>query len=121
MPFNLSTGEIFVLLIVAVLLFGGRLPEVARKVARGLGDFRRGMGEELRRIDNHLQDLPPDDQAAPPDWTPPPDGTAECDGFGNVDRPAPDGTQERDEPGGGPVAETPPSPGPESSAGDRDP
>lgn len=79
MPFNLSTGEIIVLLVVAVLVFGGRLPEVARKVARGIGDFRRGMNEEMRRIDAHTRI----DDEPPPDWTPPPPG-AECDGFGNV-------------------------------------
>ena len=51
MPFNLSTGEILVLLLVAVVIFGGSLPEVARKVARTVGQFRRGMNEEMRRID----------------------------------------------------------------------
>ena len=79
MPFNLSTGEIMVLLVVAILVFGGRLPEVARKVARGVGEFRRGMNEEMRRIETHTdtsEDLPP------PDWSEPPDG-ADCDGFGN--------------------------------------
>ena len=122
MPFNLSTGEIFVLLIVAVLVFGGSLPDVARKVARGIGEFRRGMSEELRRIDSHLQDAPSDDQQPPPDWTPPPDG-ADCDGFGNIADQPPDGAQPRDDrdeaarreaEGESPTAETPVSPDPES-------
>lgn len=61
MPFNLSTGEIVVLLIVALLVFGGRLPEVARKVGRTVSQFRRGMDDEMRRIDVALraENLPP--------------------------------------------------------------
>ena len=82
MPFNLSTGEIVVLLIVAILVFGGRLPEVARKVARGVGDFRRGMNEEMRRVSSHVSIDEGDE--VPPDWTSPPDG-ADCDGFGRID------------------------------------
>lgn len=89
MPFNLSTGEIMVLLIVAILVFGGRLPDVARKVARGLGEFRRGMSEEMRRIDNHLREDEP-----PPDWSSPPDG-ADCDGFGNIEPGPPDEEADR--------------------------
>ena len=82
MPFNLSTGEIIVLLVVAIIVFGRRLPEVARKVARGVGEFRRGMSEEMRRIetDTSLED----EDVVPPDWTTPPDG-ADCDGFGRID------------------------------------
>ena len=55
MPFNLSSGEILVLLIVALLVFGGRLPDVARKVGRGLTQFRRGMDDEMRRIDTAMR------------------------------------------------------------------
>ena len=90
MPFNLSTGELLVLLVVAILVFGGRLPEVARKVARGVGDFRRGMNEELRRIETHAT---VDDDAAPPDWSQPPDG-ADCDGFGRIDSDGSDGSND---------------------------
>jgi sec-independent protein translocase protein TatA len=79
MPFNLSTGEIVVLLIVAVLVFGGRLPDVARKVARGIGEFRRGMSDEMRRVESTLAD-----NDEPPDNWRPPDG-ADCDGFGRFD------------------------------------
>ena len=79
MPFNLSTGEIVVLLIVAVLVFGGRLPDVARKVARGIGEFRRGMSDEMRRVERSLDD----DETQPDNWRPP-DG-ADCDGFGRFE------------------------------------
>jgi sec-independent protein translocase protein TatA len=93
MPFNLSTGEIMVLLVVAILVFGGRLPEVARKVARGVGEFRRGMNEEMRRIDASTRI---DDDAPPPEWTRPPDG-ADCDGFGRI-RPEAEETPDAPEP-----------------------
>jgi TatA/E family protein of Tat protein translocase len=65
-PFNLSTGELLVLLVVAVLVFGGRLPRVARKVGSAVTDLKRGMRDEMRRMDDDIR--PP-----PPDWRPPQD------------------------------------------------
>lgn len=65
MPFNLSTGELLVLLLVAVLVFGGRLPKVARKVGAAVTDLKRGMRDEMRRMDDDLRPPPP-----PPDWRP---------------------------------------------------
>ena len=68
MPFNLSTGELLVFLLVAVVIFGGRLPGVARKVGSTISDFKRGMRDEVRRMED---DFTP---AAPPlGWTPPSD------------------------------------------------
>ena len=78
MPFNLSTGEILVLLVVAVMVFGGKLPDVARKVGRGLTQFRRGMAEEMRKIDDATRPSPPSrEDPPPPSWRPPADGQ-EC-------------------------------------------
>lgn len=75
MPFNLSTGEILVLLLVAVVVFGSRLPEVAKRVGKAIHELKGGMREEIRRMDREIDDKPP------PDWTPPPDGDR-CVGFG---------------------------------------
>ena len=75
MPFNLSTGELVVLMLVAVLVFGGKLPEVARRIGRSITEFKRSMSEEVRRMDIEPEPEPP------PEWEPPPDGE-ECDGFG---------------------------------------
>ena len=82
MPFNLGIGELFVLAIVAILVFGGQLPEVARKVGRGISEFKSGMGGHLNDIRSDLDvraemDSGSDSNAgaedAPPaDWEPPP-------------------------------------------------
>ena len=43
MPFNLGFGELLLVLIVALLVFGGRLPEVGRSLGRGLVQFKEGL------------------------------------------------------------------------------
>jgi sec-independent protein translocase protein TatA len=48
---NLQPGEMLVVLIVAVLLFGKRLPEVGRSLGKGIIEFKkglRGMEDEVR-------------------------------------------------------------------------
>ena len=55
MPFNLSVGEILVLLVVAIILFGGRLPQVARQIGLTIGNFKRGMSAEMGRLDRDLR------------------------------------------------------------------
>ena len=77
MPFNLGTGELFVLGIVALLVFGGNLPQVARKAGNMLSELRRGMREEFRKVEQMTQEPEPE---APKEWTPPPDGE-ECEGL----------------------------------------
>jgi sec-independent protein translocase protein TatA len=65
MPFNLSMGELLVLLVVSILLFGGRLPEVARTIGQTISSFKRGMSAEMSRLDLDLRgdlrgrDVPP--------------------------------------------------------------
>ena len=41
--FNLGPAEIIVLLIVGVLLFGRRLPEVGRYLGKGIVEFKKGV------------------------------------------------------------------------------
>ena len=77
MPFNLGFGELFVLAIVAIIVFGGQLPEVARKVGRGVADFKAGMSGHLNdiRADVDIRadlEAEPAPDATPQDWEPPP-------------------------------------------------
>src|SRR5580704_8772764 len=41
--FNLGAGEIVVLLVLGVLLFGRRLPEVGRYLGKGIVEFKKGI------------------------------------------------------------------------------
>jgi sec-independent protein translocase protein TatA len=55
---NLGATEILLVLLVVLLLFGGkRLPELARSIGKGLAEFRRATQEVQREITNPLTDL----------------------------------------------------------------
>ena len=45
LPFGIGFGEMIVIAIVAVLLFGSRLPEVARSLGASYQQFRKGLSE----------------------------------------------------------------------------
>lgn len=56
---NLGASELLLILIVVLLLFGGkRLPELARSIGRGLSEFRRATQEVQREISAPLLDPP---------------------------------------------------------------
>ena len=73
MPFNLGIGELTLLLVVALLVFGGRLPEVARKASQAIGEFRRSVREEMNKVHRAVEE-------PHADYTPPPDGE-DCEGL----------------------------------------
>lgn len=51
--FNLGTGEIIIILVVVLLLFGAkRIPELARGLGRGVNSFRKGLNEVSDQIDD---------------------------------------------------------------------
>jgi TatA/E family protein of Tat protein translocase len=42
--FGLGTTEILVILVIALVLFGNKLPDVARSLGRGIIEFKKGFG-----------------------------------------------------------------------------
>jgi sec-independent protein translocase protein TatA len=51
MPFNLGPMEMMVVGLLAVLLFGKRLPEVGRSLGKGIVEFKKG----IRGIEDELE------------------------------------------------------------------
>ena len=51
----LSPTHMLVILVVALLLFGNRLPEVARSFGRAINEFKRG----LREVESEIEDTTP--------------------------------------------------------------
>ncbi len=49
---DLGATEIVIILIVAVVLFGSRLPQLGRSLGKGLVSFRRGINEMKDEIAN---------------------------------------------------------------------
>ena len=49
--FGLGIQELLIFGVIAVLLFGKRLPEVARQLGAGYQDFRKGLGEIQSQMD----------------------------------------------------------------------
>ncbi len=57
---NLGASEIVLVLIVVLLLFGGkRLPELARSLGKGIGEFRRATQAVQREINSPIVEAPP--------------------------------------------------------------
>ena len=56
--FDISTGELLLILIVVFLVFGPKkLPEMARKVGRGLNELRRATDEIKNEIRKETLDI----------------------------------------------------------------
>ena len=76
MPFNLGTGELMLILFVALLVLGPtKLPDAARQVGKALSEFRRmssGFQAELRDALKEPVDGVPKTAASAPAPTLPP-------------------------------------------------
>ena len=56
--FNFGTGEIIVIVLVILLLFGGRkIPELMRGLGKGVKSFKQGMNEVEDELKKPLEDL----------------------------------------------------------------
>ncbi len=95
--FGVGTQELLVILLVALLLFGGkRIPEIARSLGKAMGDVRRAINEVQREVDLEMlkDSVSADDQrrrSEPPDVPGTPDAPEACEK-----------QPRRDEPAGGP-------------------
>lgn len=61
-PYTLAFGgvshwELLVVLVVALLIFGRRLPEIARSVGRSLTEFKKGINEAKETKDEFVGDV----------------------------------------------------------------
>ncbi|MCB0881560.1 MAG: twin-arginine translocase TatA/TatE family subunit, partial [Thermoleophilia bacterium] len=46
MPFDFSVGQILIVLVIALLVFGPRrLPEIARQLGKGIGEFKQSVSD----------------------------------------------------------------------------
>ena len=57
--FGLGFAEAGIIAVVAVLLFGSRLPKIARSVGSSIVEFRRGLNqpiEEIKEIESDIKD-----------------------------------------------------------------
>lgn len=63
--FGLSPMHLLVIMVVLLLLFGSRLPDVARSIGRSVNEFKRG----LREVNDDVEDAmkrSDDDEKRPP-------------------------------------------------------
>lgn len=63
--FNLGPMEMIILLVVGVMIFGRRLPEVGRYLGKGIVEFKKGikgiedeMEPSITRVDNQPAEAP---------------------------------------------------------------
>ena len=78
LPFGIGITEMVLLAIVAVMLFGGRLPEVAKQLGESYVQFRRGL-DDIKSSINADMDLKSQSLKSLPDYSE--DGDVDYDGY----------------------------------------
>ena len=63
--FGMGVGELLIFGVIAVLLFGKRLPEVARSFGQSYHQFRRGLQDVQSEMDRVIHAPPPPRQYLP--------------------------------------------------------
>lgn len=59
--FNLGTGELIIIFVVILLLFGAkRIPELARSLGKGINSFKQGMNDVTAEMKNGANDVKSD-------------------------------------------------------------
>jgi TatA/E family protein of Tat protein translocase len=68
---NLGAGEIVILLVIALLVFGAhKLPEAGRAVGKGIREFQRALRDTKDEIERADEPRPPRSPAPPGDAGP---------------------------------------------------
>ena len=66
--FNFGAGEIIAIVLVILLLFGGKkIPELMRGLGKGVKSFKQGMNEVEEEIKKPFDDLDKDKPGSTPD------------------------------------------------------
>lgn len=67
MPFNLGMGEILVIMVIVLLVFGAkRLPEIGQSMGKGIREFKKSIKEVQSEIDDTSSDGTPPRQIDQP-------------------------------------------------------
>lgn len=65
-------GEILMILFVALLVFGGNLPTVAKKMGRQISELKKGVSDFREEMSKEAESAPPPSPSDPPTAAPKP-------------------------------------------------
>ncbi len=67
MPFNIGPGELIIVLVVILIIFGpGRLPSIGSAIGRGLAEFRKASSDLEDSVRGDGKGRQPDDISVSP-------------------------------------------------------
>jgi sec-independent protein translocase protein TatA len=69
--FNIGNGEMLIILVIALVLFGSRLPDVARSLGKSVNSFKRGLKDVEDELQESMRDPPPSPPKSLPQQPPP--------------------------------------------------
>jgi len=68
--FGIGTGEMIIIAIIALLLFGNRLPSVMRSLGQGVNEFKRGLSDVNQEIEKSTVEQPTIEESPKPEEAP---------------------------------------------------